>query len=102
MKKALFFTKQQVELPPSYNFHTKQTGHIRPSLPDEANMQTRTTNKKEKELWSLLKEPFALVGKVIKDCFISFSIELCQFAPDVTRRTPRVNSHDVAIVSSRG
>lgn len=27
--------------------------------------------KRKREPWSLLKEPFALVGKVIKDCFIS-------------------------------
>jgi hypothetical protein len=94
MKKALFFTKQQVELPPSYNSHTQ----------NKQNKQlAETKKKKEKELWSLLKEPFALVGKVIKDCFISFSIEqFLPIAPNVTRRTPRVNSLDVAIVSSRG
>lgn len=55
-----------------HTLKTKRTNHIRPSLPrDMADMQRQTSTKRKRGTWSLLKEPFALVGKVIKDCFKS-------------------------------
>lgn len=54
MKKALFFTEQQVELPPSYNSHTQKQNNnphppFSPPLRDRADMQNKIKYKKGKE-----------------------------------------------------
>jgi hypothetical protein len=82
MKKALFFTEQQVELPPSYNSHAKNKNkpHLAPFSPrDKANMQTNSSLvKKGKRALVFVERAFCFGWKSNKGL-----LHICQFAPDV-------------------